>query len=177
MMNWKTSLMGVGTILVAVGMGLTALFDDDAATTFDIATFIAALTTGIGLIFAKDAVSKAITGPPGGSRGPVGTSGDSPVKPGLRLLLVVGVASLLLAGCMTFRNTYTDPTTGRVSETVYRAGYVPWPWSDGSRNAQSMQTRYGNAEVSLGQSIEGGTNSAIITVPVGALSGLLKSSP
>ena len=55
MKNTKTTLAGIGAILVAVGGALKALFDGDPATNLDITTTIAAVTAGIGLIWAKDA--------------------------------------------------------------------------------------------------------------------------
>ena len=55
MKNTKTTLAGIGAILVAVGGALKALFDGDPATNLDITTTIAAMTAGIGLIWAKDA--------------------------------------------------------------------------------------------------------------------------
>ena len=55
MKNTKTTLAGVGAILVAVGGALRAAFDGDLATNIDIASTIAAVTAGIGLIMAKDA--------------------------------------------------------------------------------------------------------------------------
>ena len=58
-MNWKTTLAGVGAIMVAVGGALKALFDGDPTTNLDLTTTIAAVTAGIGLIMAKDAEKKA----------------------------------------------------------------------------------------------------------------------
>jgi hypothetical protein len=55
MKNTKTTLAGIGAILVAVGGALKALFDNDPTTHLDITTTIAAVTAGIGLIWAKDA--------------------------------------------------------------------------------------------------------------------------
>ena len=55
MKNTKTTLAGVGAILIAVGGALKALFDGDPSTNLDITTTIAAVTAGIGLIWAKDA--------------------------------------------------------------------------------------------------------------------------
>lgn len=55
MKNTKTTLAGIGAILVAVGGALKALFDGDPTTNLDIAATIAAVTAGIGLIAAKDA--------------------------------------------------------------------------------------------------------------------------
>jgi hypothetical protein len=58
MKNTKTTLAGVGAILIAVGGALRAAFDGDPATNIDIASTIAAVTAGIGLILAKDATEK-----------------------------------------------------------------------------------------------------------------------
>jgi hypothetical protein len=55
MENRNTTIAGIGAILVAVGAALKAYFDGDAATTVDIATTLAAIMAGIGLIMAKDA--------------------------------------------------------------------------------------------------------------------------
>jgi len=57
-MNWKTTLAGIGAILIAAGGALKALFDGDPATNLDVAATIAAITAGIGLIAAKDADKK-----------------------------------------------------------------------------------------------------------------------
>jgi len=54
-MNLKTTLAGIGSILVAIGGALSALFDSDPATNVDLTVTIAAVTAGIGLIAAKDA--------------------------------------------------------------------------------------------------------------------------
>jgi len=55
MQNRKTTLAGIGAILVAVGTALKAIFDGDPATTFDLSTTITAVSAGIGLILAADA--------------------------------------------------------------------------------------------------------------------------
>ena len=57
-MNWKTTLSGVGAILIAVGGALKSVFDGDPSTNLDIAATIAAITIGVGLIAAKDAEKK-----------------------------------------------------------------------------------------------------------------------
>ena len=57
MKNAKTTLAGIGAILVAVGGAMKALFDGDPTTNVDIASIVAAITAGIGLIAAKDADS------------------------------------------------------------------------------------------------------------------------
>jgi hypothetical protein len=58
MKNTKTTLAGIGAVLVAVGGAMKALFDGDPSTNLDITTTIAAVTAGIGLIWAKDAEKK-----------------------------------------------------------------------------------------------------------------------
>ena len=50
----KTTLAGVGAILVAVGAAMSAMFDADPLTTPQCDVVIAAILAGIGLIFAKD---------------------------------------------------------------------------------------------------------------------------
>ena len=58
MKNTKTTLAGIGAILVAIGGALKALFDGDPSTNIDLASTIAAATAGFGLIMAKDATEK-----------------------------------------------------------------------------------------------------------------------
>ena len=60
MKNTKTTLAGVGAILIAIGGALKATFDGDPTTNLDIAATIAAVTAGIGLILAKDANEKPL---------------------------------------------------------------------------------------------------------------------
>jgi len=55
MNNRNTTIAGIGSILVAVGALLTALFDGNPATLPDYATAVAAILAGVGLIMAKDA--------------------------------------------------------------------------------------------------------------------------
>jgi hypothetical protein len=55
MKNTKTTLAGVGAILVALGGALKAYFDGDPTTNVDITATITAVSAGIGLILAKDA--------------------------------------------------------------------------------------------------------------------------
>jgi hypothetical protein len=57
--NAKTTVLGIATILTALGSAVVALIDGDPATTFDIASVVAACTAGLGLIMAKDAEKKA----------------------------------------------------------------------------------------------------------------------
>jgi len=55
MNNRNTTVAGIGSILVAVGAVLTALFDGDPLTLPDYPTAVAAILAGVGLILAKDA--------------------------------------------------------------------------------------------------------------------------
>ena len=50
----KTTLAGIGAILVAVGAAMSAMFDADPLTVPQWDVVIAAVLAGIGLIFAKD---------------------------------------------------------------------------------------------------------------------------
>ena len=63
MKNTKTTLAGIGAILIAVGGALRATFDNDPSTNIDIASTIAAVTAGIGLIMAKDAEKTPVVPP------------------------------------------------------------------------------------------------------------------
>ncbi len=53
-MNWKTTLLGVATVLGALSNALVALFDESAMTNPDWPLTFAAITSGFGLIVAKD---------------------------------------------------------------------------------------------------------------------------
>ena len=58
MKNNKTTMAGIGAILIAVGTAMKAIFDGDPATTFDLTSTVTAISAGIGLILAKDASNK-----------------------------------------------------------------------------------------------------------------------
>lgn len=58
MKNTKTTIAGIGAILVAVGGALKALFDGDPSTNLDLTATVAAISAGVGLIMAKDASEK-----------------------------------------------------------------------------------------------------------------------
>jgi hypothetical protein len=60
MKNTKTTLAGIGAILVAIGGAMKALFDGDPSTNVDFTTTVAAVSAGIGLIMAKDADKKPV---------------------------------------------------------------------------------------------------------------------
>ena len=55
-MSWRTTILGVCTILAALSAAGKALLDGDPTTTVDPATLIAAITAGVGLIMARDHV-------------------------------------------------------------------------------------------------------------------------
>jgi hypothetical protein len=76
-----------------------------------------------------------------------------------------------LTSCAVYRNTYEMPGQKKITTTVFQ-GYVPYPWGDNAKNLQTFASKFGENTVDMGQTSEGGTNSAIITVPVAALPGL-----
>jgi len=52
--SWRTTLAGIGAILVAVGTAVSAMFDNDPATMPEWGAVVAACIAGFGLIFARD---------------------------------------------------------------------------------------------------------------------------
>lgn len=54
-MNWKTSAMGALTIVSALSTAALALLDNDPLTNPNWTLVVAAVTSGLGLIMAKDA--------------------------------------------------------------------------------------------------------------------------
>lgn len=52
--SWKTTAGGVAAILAAISGAITALTDGNSATNPDWSTVIAAVTAGLGLLFARD---------------------------------------------------------------------------------------------------------------------------
>lgn len=54
MNSWKTTALGISTILAAVASIVQAALDNDPATNPDITVAVAAIMSGIGLIFARD---------------------------------------------------------------------------------------------------------------------------
>lgn len=54
MSSWKTTVAGILTMLVPVFNAVSALLDNDPATVPDWGLAIAAITAGIGLLFARD---------------------------------------------------------------------------------------------------------------------------
>src|SRR5574340_997598 len=110
MVNWRTTILGVATILVAVGSGFIALLDNDPATVFDWAAFAAAITAGAGLIVAKDAAARS--GPP---------------KGGTTNLILAGALGGLLAvsaGCATGTGPIVvdNPETAAALSTLREGG-------------------------------------------------------
>ena len=57
MKNWKTTALGISTILAAIASVIQAVLDNDHSTNPDITVAVAAIMSGLGLIFAKDAKS------------------------------------------------------------------------------------------------------------------------
>lgn len=54
MKSWRTTVLGIVTILTAVAGVVQAMIDNDPATNPDMTVAVAAVVSGIGLIFAKD---------------------------------------------------------------------------------------------------------------------------
>lgn len=54
MSSWKTTVLGVAGILIAVGTAAVAYFDGDVTTEFNIELFVAEITAALGLIMARD---------------------------------------------------------------------------------------------------------------------------
>lgn len=54
MKSWKTTVMGIATILSIVSGAAMAFLDGNPATNPDWTTIIAGVTTAFGLIFARD---------------------------------------------------------------------------------------------------------------------------
>jgi hypothetical protein len=52
--SWKTSAAGIAAIVVAIASCVQAHFDGDPATVPSYEVAIAAIITGLGLIFARD---------------------------------------------------------------------------------------------------------------------------
>lgn len=52
--SWRTTVAGIAAIGIAVLTAVKALFDNDPVTMPDWGAVIAAITVGIGLIFARD---------------------------------------------------------------------------------------------------------------------------
>jgi hypothetical protein len=64
--SWRTTALGIITIITAITGVVQALIDNDPATNPDLTVAIAAVISGIGLIAAKDA---KVTGLPDTSEG------------------------------------------------------------------------------------------------------------
>lgn len=58
--DFKTTALGIATVLTVLSAAAVAFLDGDPATNFDIATVVAGITAGFGLIFAKDAFTKDV---------------------------------------------------------------------------------------------------------------------
>lgn len=54
MKSWKTTLAGIAAIIAAVALAIASEFDADPATIADWGAAIAALSAGLGLLFARD---------------------------------------------------------------------------------------------------------------------------
>jgi hypothetical protein len=54
MKSWKTTGLGLGAILAALGSALVAYLDDDPATVPNVEVLVTTITVGLGLIFSRD---------------------------------------------------------------------------------------------------------------------------
>ena len=52
--SWTTTGAGIACMLTAIGAALSAITDSDPLTNIDMASLIAAVIAGVGLIMAKD---------------------------------------------------------------------------------------------------------------------------
>jgi hypothetical protein len=52
--SWRTTVAGIGAILVAVGGALSATFDNDPLTVADWTAVVASVIAGFGLLAARD---------------------------------------------------------------------------------------------------------------------------
>lgn len=59
MNSWRTTTLGITTIIAAVAGLLQAVLDNDPATNPDMTVAVAAILSGLGLIFARDAKARA----------------------------------------------------------------------------------------------------------------------
>jgi hypothetical protein len=57
--SWRTTTLGITTILMAIAGVVQALVDNDPATNPDMTVAVAAVLSGFGLIFARDAKAAA----------------------------------------------------------------------------------------------------------------------
>lgn len=58
-MSWRTTTLGITTVIMAIAGAIQALLDNDPATNPDIAVAVAAVLSGLGLVFARDAKASA----------------------------------------------------------------------------------------------------------------------
>lgn len=52
--SWRTTVLGIITIIMAVAGVVQSVIDNDPATNPDMAVAVAAIVSGVGLIFARD---------------------------------------------------------------------------------------------------------------------------
>jgi hypothetical protein len=57
--SWRTTVLGITTIVMAFASVVQAVLDNDPATNPDMSVAIAAVLSGLGLIFARDAKATA----------------------------------------------------------------------------------------------------------------------
>lgn len=52
--NWKTTLAGLGAILISVGVAMQSHFDGNPETVVNWEVVLASLVAGVGLLYARD---------------------------------------------------------------------------------------------------------------------------
>lgn len=62
--SWRTTTLGITTVIMAIAGAIQALLDNDPATNPDLPVAVAAILSGLGLIFARDAKAAAFVEEP-----------------------------------------------------------------------------------------------------------------
>jgi hypothetical protein len=60
--SWRTTVLGITTIIAAIASIVQSAIDADPATNPDLTVAVAAIMSGIGLLFAKDAKVSGLPG-------------------------------------------------------------------------------------------------------------------
>lgn len=104
MKSWRTAWAGIAAILTVVANAVKALTDNDPTTNVDVATTIAAIAAGIGLITARD---NLVTSETSGAK-----EKESEMKAAGNLTLLLIVPLLLFTGCRGIGPNGPNTATG-----------------------------------------------------------------
>jgi hypothetical protein len=143
MKSWKTSTTGIVAVLAALANAASLLLDDNPATVPDWTATIAAISAGLGLIFARD--NKVTSEQAGATSAKISHPGTSPGA-GVILLGLIIPALALSTGCralapdgaysgdqvlyhaeLTITTSYDVLHTFVAWEKENRAALVQWP--------------------------------------------------